>query len=84
MNIKSKLIVSGLLLTICASTAKADISESMCESYMAVVSHAVTLRENSVPVATARSMADREPERIKTMLRGGRLVQLCAKEARGF
>ena len=56
----------------------------MCVNYMAVVSHAVTLRENSVPVATARSMADREPERIKTMLRGGRLVQLCAKEARGF
>ncbi len=105
MNIKSKLIVSGLLLTICASTAKADISESMCESYMAVVSQAVHLRESSVPIATARSMADSalnlnpqlwrftikaintaysEPERIKTMLRDGSLVQLCAKEVRGF
>jgi hypothetical protein len=97
--------VIALLLFAVIETAKADISESMCQSYMAVVEQAVNLRESSVPIATARSMADSalslnpqlwrflikainttysEPERIKNMLRDGSLVQMCAKEVRGF
>ena len=47
-----------LMLIFACGTSKADISASMCQSYMAVISQAVNLRENSVPIATARSMAD--------------------------
>ena len=97
--------IVALLFAFTISPVKADISESMCQSYMAVISQAVNLRESSVPIATARSMADSalslnpqlwrfllkavnttysEPERIKTMLRDGSLVEMCAKEVRGF
>jgi len=100
-----RLPVIALLLFVAVKTAKADISESMCQSYMAVVEQAANLRESSVPIATARSMADSalslnpqlwrflikainttysEPESIKIMLRDGSLVQMCAKDVRGF
>jgi hypothetical protein len=52
-----KLILIAFALIV-HSPAKADMSENMCQSYMAVVNQALNLRQQGVPIDIVRRPAD--------------------------
>jgi hypothetical protein len=54
--VKRSVVFALVFLTY--APAKADMSENMCQSYMAVVNQALGLRQQGVPIDIARRQAD--------------------------